>query len=110
MNFIALPTVFQVAYGIILWPLNLPIAAKIALSAVAVVNCISFLIVAAYSNRQLVVNCVGLVCISLCVVQAVVSFGLKSWTLFAISTLLGIIELIWYISMMVCVSKRGEKE
>ena len=110
MNFIALPTVFQVANCVVLWTINLPIAAKIALSAVAIVNCILFLIVADYPNCQLVVNCVGLICISLCVVQAVVSFGLKSWTLFAISTLLGIIELIWYISMMVCVSKRGEKE
>ena len=110
MNFIALPTVFQVAYCIVLWPLNLPIAAKIALSAVAVANCILFLIVAAYSNRQLVVNCLGLVCISLCVVQAVVSFVFKSWALFSISTVLGVIELIWYIFMMVWVSKRGEKE
>lgn len=110
MNFIALPTVFQVAYGIILWSLNLPTEAKIALSVVAVANCISFLIVAAYFDRQLVANCLGLICISLCVVQAVVSFVLKSWALFSISTVLGVIELVWYISMMVWVSKRGEKE
>ena len=110
MNYIALPTVFQVVHCIVLWSQNLPIAAKIALSAVAVANCILFFIVAAYSNRQLVVNCLGLICISLCIVQSVVSFVLKSWALLFISTVLGVIELIWYISMMVWVSKRGEKE
>ena len=109
MNFIALPTVFQVANCVVLWTINLPIAAKIALSAVAIVNCILFLIVADYPNCQLVVNCVGLICISLCVVQAAVSYGFKNWTLFGISTLLDIIECIWYILMIIWASRRGDK-
>lgn len=110
MNFIALPTVFQATYCIILWTLNLPTAVKIALSAVAVVNYILFFIAAAYSNSQLIMNCFGLLCISSCIVQATMSYVLKSWALFSISTVLGVIELIWYIFMMVWVSKRGEKE